>query len=366
MFLSLSLKSSPSPSSPSLSSPINGLVPSHTVLTTHNQTFQLRQVQSSNSIFLLQPHVTSDPGTDDLNIVPDLSIVAECKATLELIPSSTSSVAWLKDLLPLYNGSQEEASFGAPQVTKAERRSKYDHLTNLPLSVDEFESGWREVCAFEIDGQALRPSVQCLVGAWKAVVSASTAQGIDLGRQFSITDILDILEADDYPRTLFEAVVWNLTLPESVSMGSVCLDKEKCICWVGATMLETLGQRTTPIGGFLEAWKNELPELWRTAATLDALKVISVCWTEHWKLLRPCIRAHIVSQHLRPSASMVLHLIQRCVNPLPLEPPMDPSRSRANGMKNSGLQGDRQAPYIFYSHYHPKDLKFGCCLKRSR
>lgn len=157
----------------------------------------------------------------------------------------------------------------------AERRSKRDHLTNLPLSGDEFESGWREIRAFESDGQAFKPSVVCLVGAWKAVVSASTAQGINLEREFKLVDLLGILEADDYPTPLVEAVLWNLTTQESVCTGSICVDAERCVRWVGATMLEAMGKQSTQISDFLEAWKNELPEQWRTAATLEALKVSS-------------------------------------------------------------------------------------------
>lgn len=251
---------------------------SNAVLTTHNQTFQLRQVQSSNSIFLLQSDLPSVFDTNGLIAVPNLSVIAQCKATLELIPSPTSSVAWLQQLLPFYNGAHEEtsvASSSASQATLAERKSKRDYLTDLPLSEDQFEGGWREIRAFESDGQAFKPSVRCLVGVWKAVVSASTAHGINLGRHFKITDVLDMLEADDYPRSLVETVLWNLMTTESVNVGSMCVDQGKCIRWVGATMLEAMGKQSAPISDFQEAWKNELPEQWRTAANLEVLKVSS-------------------------------------------------------------------------------------------
>ena len=249
---------------------------SNAVLTTHNQTFQLRQVQSSNSIFLLQPHISSASDANELAVVPDLSIRAQCTATLELIPSPTFPVAWLKETLPIYNGPHEKPSIeyaSASPGTMPERRSKRDHFANLPLSDDEFESGWRELCAFESDGQALRPSVLSLISVWKAIVSISTAQGINLGRNFQINDILDMFEEEDYPTSLVDTVLRNLTTLESVSSYSLSLDKEKCIRWVGATTLEAVGEQGTQVGPFLEAWRNELPELWRTAATLDALKV---------------------------------------------------------------------------------------------
>lgn len=257
---------------------------SHAVLTTHNQTFQIRQVQSSNSLFLLQPQLPSVPDADALTAVPSLSVIAQCKATLELIPSPTSAAAWLQELLPVYNGPHEEivvASSNASDNTLAERRSKRDYLTDLPLSDEEFESGWREISAFESDGRALRPSAQCLVQLWRAVVSASTEFGIYLDGPFIISDLLyGVLEADDYPELLVLAVLRDLCPPVdgSVSESHVRVNMGKCIRWVGVTMLEALGTQTTPISDFQEAWRNELPESpghFRTAATINALKVSS-------------------------------------------------------------------------------------------
>ena len=82
-----------------------------------------------------------------------------------------------------------------------------------------------------------------------------------------------MFEADDYPRSLIEAVLRNLITPESVSAGSMCVDEAKCVRWVGANMLEAMGTKSPLISKFPEAWKDQLPEQWRTAATLDALKV---------------------------------------------------------------------------------------------
>ncbi|MCJ1365242.1 hypothetical protein MMC16_004363 [Acarospora aff. strigata] len=265
----LSLKSSLPLSASSSFSP-NSLVPSHAVLATQDKTFQLRQVQSSNSIFLLQPSLPSISGA-----LPNLSIVAQCKATLELIPAPTSSITWLKELLPLYKGPQDQAEVHpspAAQVKMGERISKLTLLTNLPISYDEFEKSWADMCAFEIDGQAWRPSAQSLVGVWKTIMSASTVQGIDIAHQFRINDVCETVEVDGYPREMVTAVLQKLSTVYSSPSYSTSLDMDKCICWVGTAMLEALGQQTTPISNFQEDWRNELPEQWRSSATLDILK----------------------------------------------------------------------------------------------
>ena len=154
-----------------------------------------------------------------------------------------------------------------------ERISKLTLLTNLPISYDEFEKSWADMCAFEIDGQAWRPSAQSLVGVWKTIMSASTVQGIDIAHQFRINDVCETVEVDGYPREMVTAVLQKLSTVYSSPSYSTSLDMDKCICWVGTAMLEALGQQTTPISNFQEDWRNELPEQWRSSATLDILKV---------------------------------------------------------------------------------------------
>ncbi|KAI9873442.1 MAG: hypothetical protein M1830_000409, partial [Pleopsidium flavum] len=128
----LTLKSSSSPSSAATGPPA-----SHAVLTTQNQTFQLRQVQSSNSIFLLQPHMVCNAGADAFVAASNLSVIAQCKATLELTSIATSPVPYLEELLPLYKGSQDQvdASYiAAPLAAMGEQRSKLNLLADVPIS----------------------------------------------------------------------------------------------------------------------------------------------------------------------------------------------------------------------------------------
>ena len=81
------------------------------VLCTDDRTYQLRQVQSSNSVFILQPSESSR-GNDR---IPSQSLlaIAQCTSTLELIPSDAAASfaltsQLLKKTLPSYNGADTD------------------------------------------------------------------------------------------------------------------------------------------------------------------------------------------------------------------------------------------------------------------
>ena len=85
------------------------------VLCTDDYTYQLRQVQSSNSILILQP--SESRGSDNEIPSPSLSAIAQCTATLELIPSDTAASfamvsRLLRQSLPLYNGVDTDVGLG--------------------------------------------------------------------------------------------------------------------------------------------------------------------------------------------------------------------------------------------------------------
>lgn len=72
----------------------------YAVLCTPTKTYQLRQVQTSNSLFVTRP--TLDAHGNDIP-VPTTRAVASCTATLELQPSADSPRPLLEHALPLYD-----------------------------------------------------------------------------------------------------------------------------------------------------------------------------------------------------------------------------------------------------------------------
>ncbi|KAI9821855.1 MAG: hypothetical protein M1827_002437 [Pycnora praestabilis] len=252
--------------------------PSYAVLCTHDQTFQLRQVHSSNSIFLVQPSSTKGSAEDDRIPLPSVSIVAACKATLELHEVSTIAAFHLRKLLPVYNelqDGQNDSEMMASTWSAEKRTSKAEVFTNVPLSDQECEGGWIDLCAFEVAYQAMRPSARTLAKVWTALLAAATLHGVDLTSQFSVNNMWGLMADDGFPRSLVEAIFHVLRMDSDPPLGHwASLKRSKCVWWVGCIILESSQNSGfgTPQMDFLRRWKDVLPELWRGDAVLDALK----------------------------------------------------------------------------------------------
>lgn len=99
------------------------------VLCTDDHTYQLRQVQSSNSVYILQP---SESGRgDDILSSQSLLAIAQCTSTLELIPSDTAaSFALVSQLLrtslPSYKGTDTDVELGTDTSLPSKRAVAQD------------------------------------------------------------------------------------------------------------------------------------------------------------------------------------------------------------------------------------------------
>ncbi|KAI9722015.1 MAG: hypothetical protein M1812_001975 [Candelaria pacifica] len=268
----LSLKSA-KPSS--ISNGPNSPVSSNAVLCTNNQTFHLRQVHSSNSIFLIHPSGNHTLHSGQQSATSDLSITATCKATLELHPTNASPIPYLNQHLALYNGGDDELETlngidSSPE--NYEKVNKLEVFSHVPFSEGECESAWTEICAFEIQNVAMRPTARALAGVWKAIISGATSQALRLSSEFQLDDLWTIVEDDGYPRSLIEAVLGRLSSEEGTE--GACLDQKKCVKWVGTIILGSQKQSSAgvPVSRFLKDWKDSLPEEWQKYAILDVLK----------------------------------------------------------------------------------------------
>ncbi|KAH0541285.1 hypothetical protein FGG08_004209 [Glutinoglossum americanum] len=266
---SLTIKSAPTTSSVS--------APSHAVLCTTGETFQLRQVHSSNSIFLIQPSQPNDTAEEAFRS-PGLCTIAAPKVTLELHRVATSSVPHLRKLIPTFHV-QEDGDGDFEMMTSwptgFEKRSKQETFAHVPTCEEECERGWIEIVAFELNGGSMRPSIWALLSTYKAILSAATSQGIQLDSRFPVEDLWQMIEDDGFPRALVEAVLARLAPEEHITRGEwASIDKSKCIPWLGALILETEqgSNRERFASDFLKEWKDNLPEAWRASASLDFIK----------------------------------------------------------------------------------------------
>lgn len=209
---SLYLKSAASPTANAVGDAPIG----NAVLCTDDQTFLIRQVHSSNSIFVLTPSYTvPDANEDDNAVGAGLNAIAQCTTTLELKPFTASAVNILKARLMQYTGSDSGVQdFSANSSGSGKERLRDD----MPLSRAEFEMAWADLCAFELDETAMLPIATSLLGAWKSILSAGTVRGLKLDDSIHIQDIVGLVEEDGFPRNLVEAIVGRLSMDQVVPM----------------------------------------------------------------------------------------------------------------------------------------------------
>ena len=134
-----------------------------------------------------------------------------------------AAIGFLKQHLPVYGGPQSitELTKGTPS---AEKLSKVSLLLNAPFSAGDFDDACKELCIFEEEDQAWIPTDSTVAGVWKSMISAATMKSIDLGNGFAIAALSGIIEEDDYPLTLYEAVLDKLSSGDAGLMsGCGCL-----------------------------------------------------------------------------------------------------------------------------------------------
>ncbi|KAF9739822.1 hypothetical protein PMIN06_004897 [Paraphaeosphaeria minitans] len=255
----LSIKSLPPPASDT-----PGAQPAYAVLCTPSKTFQIRQVQTSNSVFVTQPtlhaHGNHIPS-------PTTCAIAACTATLELHPVDLSAVAYLQDALPVYDiiAGEVDATHNA--------KSKAAVFSDIPLSNRQCEQAWTELVAFESSACSYRPSVDTLRQVWSSINAAALAEGMKLDSQFLGYDLAELVREEGYPASLAQAIFAHLAAAGQDTSGQwSCLDRKKVVSFVGRTLLQAKqGSAAYPVADFVDEWKDSLPEAWRGDADLKAI-----------------------------------------------------------------------------------------------
>ncbi|KAF2102948.1 hypothetical protein NA57DRAFT_71932 [Rhizodiscina lignyota] len=265
----LQLKSSP-PSDPSTSTPSK---PANAVLCTANKTYQIRQVQTSNSVFFIQPSSTSN---EDAIPTPGVTAIATIQSTLELLPSNHPSPSrLLDDLLLKWNATTSLPDFLSRSKGKA-HRSKQHLFSDVPLSGAECGSAWYALCAFQHEVFCVRPTVVALHKLWRQMVIACLVSDIDIagtGRIYA-NEIWEALKDEDegWPLALVDAVVGHLG--SAPVEGGVLVEKEKLLAFIGGLVLETetVVSKNMDEKTLVEKWKENVPDKWRGDVSLELIK----------------------------------------------------------------------------------------------
>jgi hypothetical protein len=182
---------------------------SHAVLCTESKTFELRQVQTSNSVHILRPHYA--PTEEGGLPVEGLAAIAQCGSILEAAPSLVRPHEYLKDALPIWRNGEDPKN-------QSIQRGKQEIFSNLPCSNAELQRAWDETIAFEADGCSLRPGLKDLLSLWRNIMNTATADGFDWSDPTFRPSTLDSLyeslhdydETSQVLRELFDALLARL------------------------------------------------------------------------------------------------------------------------------------------------------------
>ena len=170
---------------------------SSAVLCTDTKTFLLRQVQTSNSVHILQPSI--QVGVDGLSTVGSATSIAQCGTIVELAPSSGSALDILKNILPPW--SQNGV---IPNHRKWNKRIVF---SNLPFSNGELQRAWTESFAFEHHGCSWIPSAWDILAVWNALLVTAKAGDVNLDEPFSADVVWETIRdgGTQFPREMFQA-----------------------------------------------------------------------------------------------------------------------------------------------------------------
>lgn len=313
------------------------------VLCTDHQTYQVRQVHSSNSCFVVQRSQAQQVCENDIFPAPSISSIAQCTATLELAQNSGSVEAYVRLTLPIYDATDRKH-----EIPEAARKSVF--MDDAPFSVYEVREACRIACAFECQDIMWRPNASMLLRLWRSITSAATLKGIEFVNPFAKASMTQMLEEDDFPAGFLDAVLARLVpkntnleegcksvkacRPIALIAAAVCvLDRVVCVPWTGEILLESCAQSTgVNIANFIGDWRELLPESWRGLAKLETL---NVGLFENLSSSLTYSRVSIVGSRIRASPSMRLF---RPNSPNLEHQALQGAEARESGTKGSSLR----------------------------
>jgi sister chromatid cohesion protein DCC1 len=225
--------------------------PSFAVLCSADRTYQIRQQQTSNSLYVVSPRTAR---LDDESTRPGISAIASCSATLELSRSKDSADPYLRELIKQWDGENIDEM-------QIDRPSKQDVCSNIPLSRAEIDKDWSCLCAFEHSNTCYIPTNVYLLTAWKSILAAALSENIDMTNSAQDDILLQLATEDGIPIGLSLAILSRSREPDAS-------------IWVAKLLLESLNGEVHSRQGFLDKLKDNLP---RNMTPPESLAVFQVC-----------------------------------------------------------------------------------------
>ncbi|KAK6007939.1 hypothetical protein QM012_004753 [Aureobasidium pullulans] len=228
-------------------------------LTTRHKTYLLRQVHTSNTVYITTPAEHAQA----------ITAISQCRSALECLPAPVHHAeSTLRSLL---------IPFSEPQdidIRPSNAQSKEHVFAHTPMSHDECQTVWKDLVAFEHSGQSFRPTALVLARVWKWLLEIAYANAVNLAEPVQKENIDKMLDGEDeWPRGLVDAIFSKLS---ENNQSSLQLQQHVTVKWVGINTLGSYRQNNKQsiidTAVFMDNWKDALPEIWRTEANLEMLK----------------------------------------------------------------------------------------------
>jgi sister chromatid cohesion protein DCC1 len=234
----------------------------HAVLCTPDKTFGIRQKNSSNTVYILQP---GQDGTSPGGAVtaPELIGISKRESTLETLPAPTTKAStYIRQLLPILSTNGTISGQKQP-MTKSQL------LANIPLSDAECEVALREQSVFtdHTTNHCLNPTAGLKINAWHSMLENARANAVDLTSELDEDAVLSLKDGlEDLKPGLFEAIIHSVA---TTNNGQTSIDPDLLVRWVGLNRLAADAPvQVISTSEFKTSWKDELPEKLRDRVDL--------------------------------------------------------------------------------------------------
>jgi Sister chromatid cohesion protein Dcc1 len=265
----------------------------------------VRQVSTSNSVYIIEPRTAqpvppdhdndnNDTSMASINTLPhpssSINAIAKIDTMLELIPVSPDAQTMLERMLPIYHAtphlSPDEAL--SQFLLQSAPRSKTALLAEIVAPDGPAEQAWRALLAFEFQGRCARPAASTALAVWQSLVHGAALERVNLAAA-SPVDLLRFFDPEQAASSssspidapVGEAILRHLEVGDSASISSTTrstrLDRVKVVGWAGLTLLqartELPGSEQQPFrtADFVSQWRDLLPEEWRGDVGLEKL-----------------------------------------------------------------------------------------------
>lgn len=234
----------------------------HAVLCTPDKTFSIRQKNSSNTVYILQPG-QDNTSPNGVIAAPELIGISKLESTLETLPAPAAKAStYIRQLLPILS---------ANNITTGQRQpmTKSQLLANIPLSDAECDAAFREESAFvdHATDHCFNPTARLKIDTWHSILENARANAVDLTAELDEDAMLSLKDGlEDLKPGLFEAIIHSVATTKN---DRTSIDPDRLVRWVGLNRLGADAPlQVISTSDFKKSWKDELPESLREKVDL--------------------------------------------------------------------------------------------------